>query len=212
MRRSLCFILGASALAILSTTGLIAQSTDEPYRPGDEPELYAKIPGDTNSVVAAGQELLKGQGSLGSAQKSVRKAQEEEGKKRTKLEAKAEKSFQEAEQHFKNALQFDSELVDAYVGLGQTWQATGEHEKAVSAWMAARKLSPEDGEILYGAGASLVMLDRPREAASLYAVLAEADAVRAGQLLDDLQVWGEEQSTAGNEMAKGLLAWIEQQR
>ena len=212
MRRVFCSILGASAVVVLSATGLTAQTPDEPFRPGDDPGLMAAIPGNTNPEVAAGQEVLKGKSSLKSAQKSVLKAQEAEGKKRTKLEAKAEKFFQDAEKSFRNALQYDAELVDAYVGLGQTWQATGEYEKALSAWMAARKRSPEDGEILYGAGSSLVRLDRPREAASIYSGLAAADPERAGQLLDDLRVWGEEQSANGNEMAPQLLAWIEQQR
>jgi tetratricopeptide (TPR) repeat protein len=192
----------------VSVGGAVAQ--EAPAHPGDEPRML-EIPGSDNPRLAARQALREGQSSLESAAKALAKAREAEGKKREKLEASAQRFFETATQSFLVALQYDEDLVEAYVGLGEAWLDTGQAEKALQAWGAAQKRAPEDPEALFGLGRCLVELDRVRDAASVYINLAPRDAQRATELLGLLRAWGEPRAAAGDEEAQGLLAWIEQQ-
>jgi hypothetical protein len=58
----------------------------------------------------------------------------------------------------------------------------------------------------------LLALDKPRDAASVYLSLADSDAQRAAELLALLRAWGEPRAAEGDEEARELLAWIEEQQ
>lgn len=202
---------GALAVLILAGLGAGGGAAQEfPEHPGTEPSMV-EIPETDNPVLAARNALREGQSSLTSAEKTLVKASQAEGKKRERLEASAKRSFETAAQSFLLALQYDKELVEAYVGLGEVWLETGEAEKALQAWGAAQKRAPEDPEALFGLGRCLVVLDKPRDAASVYLSLAENDAQRAAELLGLLRAWGEPRAAEGDEEALGLLDWIAKQ-
>jgi tetratricopeptide (TPR) repeat protein len=201
----------ALAALILIGLGVGGGAAQEfPEHPGLEPSMV-DVPETDNPVVAARNALREGQGSLTSAEKALVKASEAEGKKREKLEASAQRSFEAAAKSFLLALQYDKELVEAYVGLGEAWLETGQAEKALQAWGAAQKRAPEDPETLFGLGRCLVALDRPRDAASVYLSLAQSDAQRAAELIELLRAWGEPRAAEGDEEARGLLDWIAEQ-
>lgn len=203
-------VLAALVLIGVSSGGVAAQGQEFPEHPAREPQMV-EIPESANPKVAAGNALREGQSSLRSAEKSLAKASQAEGHKREKLEASAQRSYESAAQSFLTAIQYDKELVAAYVGLGEAWLATGQADKALQAWGAAQKRAPTDPEALFGLGRCLVALDRPRDAASVYLSLAKSDAERAAELLGLLRAWGEPRAEAGDEEAKKLLDWIGQQ-
>lgn len=170
-----------------------------------------EIPETDNPQLAARNALRDGQASMKSAQRSLAKADQAEGRKREKLEASARRAYETAAQHFRTAVQYDQDLVEAYLGLGEAWLETGQADKALQAWGAAQKRAPENPEALFGLGRCLVALDRPRDAASVYVSLAERDGARAAELLGLLRTWGEPKAAEGDEEARALLDWIEAQ-
>jgi len=200
--------LGAVLLTGMCAGGATAQ--DFPEHPGREPRMV-DIPETDNPQLAAGNALREGQSSLKSAQTSIAKAGDAEGKKREKLEARAQRSFEEAAEQFLLAIRYDKDLVAAYLGLGEAWLQTGKAEKALQAWGAAQKRAPQDPEALFGLGRCLVALDRPHDAASVYLRLADSDAQRATELLGLMRAWGEPRALEGDEEAQKLLDWIGEQ-
>lgn len=209
--RRLRFVGVLVALVLLTgvTPGVLA-AQEEPDHPGREPGMV-EIPDSDNPRVAAYDALRHGQGALRSAEKALEKADRAEGGKREKLLARSRESYEEAARYFLTAIQLDGELAAAYAGLGEAWLETGQAEKALQAWGAARQRAPEDAEALFGMGRCLVALDRPRDAASLYLSLAATDAKRAGELLELLRAWGEPRAAGGDPEAQGLLTWIAEQ-
>jgi tetratricopeptide (TPR) repeat protein len=204
-------LLALILLAGMTTAGALAQAPlDAPPHPTDEPRMV-DIPESDNPAVAARNALMQGNGSLKDAEKYLARADEAEGKKREKLEARAQKAYETAAEHFLTAIQYDNELTEAYAGLGEVWLRTGQAGKALQAWGAAQKRAPEDPEILFGLGRCLVTLDRPSDAAQVYVMLLDHDAERGAELLDLLRAWGEPRAAEGNEAARGLMAWIDEQ-
>lgn len=192
----------------MSTGAGVAQ--EAPEHPADEPHML-EVPDTDSPKLAASNALREGQNALRSALRAREKATHAEGKKREKLEASTQQYFDSATQSFLIAIQLDKELVGAYMGLGETWLETGQPDKALQAWGAAQKRAPKDPRALFGLGRSLVALDRPHDAASVYLGLAEVDKQRAAELLELLRAWGEPRAAEGNEEARGLLGWIAQQ-
>lgn len=196
----------------VSVGGAAAQEVpDAPDHPGDEPSIV-DIPESDNPQVAAASALREGQRWLKSAHRNLAKASEAEGKKREKLEGGARKDFETAAESFLVALRHDKDLVEAYLGLGEAWLETGQAEKALQAWGAAGKRAPNDPAALFGLGRCLLALDKPRDAASVYLSLADSDAQRAAELLALLRAWGEPRAAEGDEEARKLLDWIEEQQ
>lgn len=201
-------LLLALALAGAGAVGVAAQ--EYPEHPAQEPHMV-DIPDSDNPQLAARNALIQGRSALKNAERYSAKAEEAEGKKREKLQSRAERSFQEATEQFLIAIRFDKELVEAYMGLGRAWVETGETEKALQAWGAAQQREPENPEALFGLGHCLVKLDRPRDAASVYMSLAKADQDRAEELLGLLRTWGTPRAEEGDDEARQLLDWIAQQ-
>ena len=199
-------------LVCLALPGLLLapHSSGAQEHPADEPSMI-DIPDQENLALGARAELSRGDAAVKRAEKALEEADEVEGKKREKLEKKAQKAWEEAEQHYLATIRGDAEIPEAYVGLGRVWLATGQTQKALQAWGAAQKRMPEDPETLYGLGHTLVELDRPSDAASVYVGLRKVDEARAGELLAELRAWGEPRAAEGDQVATDLLAWIDEQ-
>lgn len=58
----------------------------------------------------------------------------------------------EALENFRKAIQLDPELASAYNGLGGTYKASGQIEKAIKAWEKSLELNPDFGFPLYNLG------------------------------------------------------------
>lgn len=150
------------------------------------------------------------------AEKLVLKAsQESDADKRAKLREKGEAAYRQAAESFREALSFDPDLLEAYVGLGAALRASGRAEEALQTHAVALRRAPDDLENFRGWTTSLLALDMLGNATAAYTEYAESQPARAQILMTAIKQWlAAKRSNPGDldpADIERLAAWIAQQ-
>lgn len=135
--------------------------------------------------------------------------------KREKLEKRLAKACALSEEAFREALAYDSDLREAYGGLGRVLGLQGKYEEALQVYAAGLRQSPEDLNCFRGWATTLLALDLLGNATSAYTSYVEGNPERAAILMDAMRQWlAEKQRDPGTldpADIERLAQWIEQQ-
>jgi len=215
------FTLGWLAAAVVcSVFGLApaAQAQEERQQPQDVAAAGSDMLTQSGVANAAQQALFaygSGDRDLKKAAKLTAKLPELEGKKQEAAERKIAKAYENAQASFREALGLDPKMIEAYVGLGEAFRATGMYQESLQALTLGLRVDATNDVMFAGWAESLMALDRLGDATQAYAQLLETNPAWAGVLMGEIKNWlTQHQADPGNldpADVQKMADWIAQQ-
>jgi tetratricopeptide (TPR) repeat protein len=190
-------------------TGGIASTDDElaPLQP------LAKIP-DSAPQQKAIDAYNRGIAYRDKAWKLEEQAATAEDDKAAKKAAKAQKSYQEAIEQLRIAVELAPNFYQALGGLGYALLKTGQYQEALEAYDRAMAIGPRYPEAIEERGEAYLGVDRIEEAKGAYRQLFRVDRELAAELMAAMKRWLDERSRDANELSaetiEGFATWIEE--
>ncbi len=133
---------------------------------------------------------------------------------RAKLETKMGKEYKKAINSFRQAIEANPEMYQAYSSMGYALRKTGDYISSLEAYNRALELEPGYSEAIEYRGEAFLGLDRTEEAKEAYLELFRADRARADELMDAMKTWVEERTGESSVVDPGELqefsAWVEE--
>lgn len=119
-------------------------------------------------------------------------ATETDAKKRAKLEKKIRRAQEAAVRDFRDALGYNSKMVEAWAGLGAAYREQEKYQEALQAFSEGSKLDPSDEACFSGWAGALLDGKMFGNLVAAHGQLSEADPDRASKLLGVARTWLEE--------------------
>lgn len=123
------------------------------------------------------------------ANKLWQQAQSNEGRKRDKRLAKAQKHYRKAVTHFQAAIGYRADFYQAHSSLGYAHRRLGEFDQSLAAYNRALSINPAYGEAIEYRAEAYLGLGRLGEARDAYLDLFARDRSLADQLLLAMDSW-----------------------
>jgi tetratricopeptide (TPR) repeat protein len=162
-----------------------------------------------NAAQLARMALGAGERSLKSAEKMEAKLAELEGEKAAKQEGKIAKAYENAATSFLEAIQWDQEMMDAYVGLEAAYRRSGKYAEALQVASRGLEIEPGNAELFSRWTEAVLKLDRLGDATRAYTEYAATDAARAGVVMEALKSWLAEHKVDPGEVPPEAVAQLE---
>jgi tetratricopeptide (TPR) repeat protein len=157
--------------------------------------------------------LSSANSSVAQAQKLEKKAGETtDAKKQEELRAKAKTSYESAIKSYRQAIEHDPRLVEAYVGLAEMMLLSGRIDLSIQTLEKALEIDPESLKALAARGRAQLETYKVEDAKATYDRIAAKSAKAAKSFLADMRSWLERQrAKLGPEMQQAvedLDRWI----
>ena len=140
-------------------------------------------------------------------------AEADSEKKRSKLEAKAQKQFKKSITDFRRAIDKNPILYQAHSSLGYALRRTGQYEAALQAYDEALRLQPAYAEAVEYRAEAYLGLDRLDEVKAAYVQLFGLERARADELM---QAFVQQRERKPDGLAPEALAefatWVRERR
>ena len=133
-----------------------------------------------------------------------------------KLDEQAKGAYVQAERRFRQALEYDDALFQAWSSLGYTLRRQGGFEAALAAYDKAIALEPRYAEAVEYRAESHLELGRLEEAKAGYVTLVDWVRPMADQLMAKMEAWVETRSKAPGDVdpteIEAFAQWIAERR
>ena len=214
-RRWLAASLVAAFALVISPA---AQAQEERQQPQDSAARGTDMltqSGVGNAAQSAKFAYGSGERDLKRAAKLTDKLGELEGKKRDAAVKKIDKAYESAQGSFREALSMDPKMIEAYVGLGAAFRATGMYRESLQAVTQGLRVDSANGELFAGWAESLMGLNRLGDATQAHAQLLETNPAWAETLMGVIKVWLDERRADPGELdpadVEKMAVWIAEQ-
>lgn len=209
-------VLGSACLALALAPA--AQAQEERQQPQDAAASGSDML-EQSGVANAAQAALFAYGSgdrdLKRAAKLTAKLPELEGKKRAAAEKKIAKAYEGAQGSFREALGLNPKMIEAYVGLGDAFRATGMHRESLQAVTQGLRVDSANDLLFAGWAESVMGLDRLGDATQAYAQLLETNPAWAEVLMGAIKAWLTEHQADPGDLdpadVEKMAGWIAEQ-
>jgi tetratricopeptide (TPR) repeat protein len=133
---------------------------------------------------------------------------------RAKIEAKIGKEYGKAIDSFREAIEANPKMHQAYSSLGYALRKTGDYDSSLTAYNRALELEPSYTEAIEYRGEAFLGLDRIDDAKEAYLELFRSDRARAEELMSAMKTWVEERAAEPGVIDPDKLqqfsAWVEE--
>ena len=133
---------------------------------------------------------------------------------RAKIEAKIGKEYGKAIDSFREAIEANPKMHQAYSSLGYALRKTGDYDSSLTAYNRALELEPSYTEAIEYRGEAFLGLNRIDDAKEAYMELFRSDRARAEELMTAMKTWVEERAAEPGVVDPDRLeqfsAWVEE--
>jgi tetratricopeptide (TPR) repeat protein len=133
---------------------------------------------------------------------------------RAKIEAKIGKEYGKAIDSFREAIEANPKMHQAYSSLGYALRKTGDYNSSLTAYNRALELEPSYTEAIEYRGEAFLGLNRIDDAKEAYMELFRSDRARAEELMTAMKTWVEERAAEPGVVDPDRLeqfsAWVEE--